>query len=127
MCRHNVVIATKFVSAMSESPYTRGASRRYIMDAVEASIRRLNTDYIDLYQIHWPDPETPILETLQALDDLVRQGKVRYIGECNFGGWQIADVSWTARSEHLVRPISAQHEYSMLRREAQAVIWPAAR
>src|SRR5437763_7289877 len=74
-------------------------------EAVEASLRRLNTDYIDLYQIHWPDAHTPILETLQALDDLVRQGKVRYIGECNFAGWQIVDLAWTARVERLARPI----------------------
>ena len=125
--RHDVVIATKFASAMGESPYTRGTSRRYLMQAVEASLRRLNTDHIDLYQIHWPDAQTPILETLQALDDLVRQGKVRYIGECNFAGWQMVDLAWTARVEHLARPISAQHEYSLLRRQVQAELLPAAR
>jgi len=125
--RHQVVIATKFGLPMAESPYTRGTSRRYIMEAAEASLRRLKTDYIDLYQIHTPDPNTPILETLQALDDLVRQGKVRYIGECNFAGWQIVDFSWTATAEHLVRPISAQHEYSMLSREASKEVLPAAR
>jgi aryl-alcohol dehydrogenase-like predicted oxidoreductase len=125
--RREVVIATKFAMPMGESPYARGTSRRYIMEAAEASLRRLQTDYIDLYQIHRPDPETPIIETLQALDDLVRQGKVRYIGESNFAGWQIVDLHWTARSEHLARPISAQHDYSLLNRSAQHEVLPAAR
>src|SRR3546814_15095694 len=74
-----------------------GASRRYIMTAVEDSLKRLQTDYIDLYQQHRPDPNTPIDETLRALDDLIRPGKVRYIGTSNFTGWQIADADWTAR------------------------------
>jgi len=78
--RQQVVLATKFGMAFSDSPYERGGSRRWIMKAVEDSLRRLQTDYIDLYQVHTPDPETPILETMQALDDLVGQGKVRYIG-----------------------------------------------
>jgi aryl-alcohol dehydrogenase-like predicted oxidoreductase len=125
--RHDVIIATKFASPMAESPYTRGSSRRYIMDAVEASLRRLRTDYIDLLQAHRADPQTPIVETLQALDDLVHQGKVRYVGECNFAAWQIVDAHWTARTEHLTRPISAQHEYSLLSRQVQADILPAAR
>jgi aryl-alcohol dehydrogenase-like predicted oxidoreductase len=97
-----------------------------MMEAVEASLRRLNTDYIDLYQIHFPDPLTPIAETLRGLDDLVSQGKVRYVGECNFAGWQIVDACWTARAEHLVPLISAQHEYSLLSRDAQREVLPAA-
>jgi aryl-alcohol dehydrogenase-like predicted oxidoreductase len=125
--RHEVVIATKFGIPMGESPYIRGTSRRYIMQAVEASLARLQTDYIDLYQFHRPDPQTPIAESLQALEDLVQQGKVRYIGECNFAGWQIADAQWTARTEHLTRLISAQHDYSLLNREAQKEVLPAAR
>jgi aryl-alcohol dehydrogenase-like predicted oxidoreductase len=125
--RQDVVIATKFASAMGESPYERGTSRRYIFRAAEASLRRLKTDYIDLYQFHRPDPETPIVESLQALDDLVKQGKVRYIGECNFAGWQIADAQWTARTEHLARLVSAQHEYSLLNRDVQTEVLPAAR
>lgn len=125
--RHDVVIATKLANPMGEGPYRRGTSRRYIMSAVEDSLRRLRTDYIDLYQVHRPDPETPILETLQALDDLVHQGKVRYIGHSNFAGWQIVDAQWTAHTEHLVRPISAQHEYSLLDRALEADVLPAIR
>ena len=125
--RHDVVIATKFAGSMGESPYQRGASRRYIVEAAEASLRRLKTDYIDLYQFHRVDPETPIVESLQALDDLVKQGKARYIGECNFAGWQIADAQWTARTEHLTRLISAQHEYSLINRDIQSEVLPAAR
>jgi aryl-alcohol dehydrogenase-like predicted oxidoreductase len=123
--RHDVVIATKLASPMGEGPYRRGTSRRYITDAVEASLRRLRTDYIDLYQLHKPDPETPILETLQVLDDLVHQGKVRYIGHSNFAGWQIVDAQWTAQTEHLVRPISAQLEYSLLDRSIESEVLPA--
>ena len=85
---------------MGQTVHDRGGSRRYIMSAVEASLRRLGTDYIDLYQMHAPDPETPIEETLGALDDLVRQGKVRYIGCSNFSGWQIADADWTRARRH---------------------------
>ena len=102
--RDDVVIATKFGMDMEgANGVDRGArgSRRYIVRAVEASLRRLGTDYIDLYQMHAPDPATPIDETLSALDDLVRAGKVRYLGNSNFAGWQIADADWTARSTDL--------------------------
>ncbi len=98
-----MVIATKFAMPMGMTVHDRGGSRRYIMAAVEASLRRLGTDYIDLYQMHAPDPDTPIEETLGALDDVVRQGKVRYIGNSNFSGWQIADADWTARTNHGAR------------------------
>jgi aryl-alcohol dehydrogenase-like predicted oxidoreductase len=125
--RKDVVIATKFAVAMGDGAYNRGASRHYIFRAVEASLRRLKTDYIDLYQVHTPDPNTPILETLQALDDLVRQGKVRYVGHSNFAAWQIVDAQWTAKTEHLAPPISAQHEYSLLNRGIQADVLPACR
>jgi aryl-alcohol dehydrogenase-like predicted oxidoreductase len=94
---------------------------------VEASLRRLNTDYIDLYQMHRPDPGTPVVETLQALDDLVREGKVRYIGHSNFAAWQIVDAQWTARTEHLTRPISAQHPYSILDRRIEQEVLPSCR
>jgi len=123
--RHGVTLATKFGSAMSDSPLQRGASRNWIMKEVESSLRRLLTDYIDLYQIHVPDPPTPIEETLRALDDLVRSGKVRYVGHSNFAAWQIADADWTARTEHLARPISAQMHYNLLVRDIGAEVIPA--
>jgi aryl-alcohol dehydrogenase-like predicted oxidoreductase len=95
------------------------------MSAVESSLRRLRTDWIDLYQQHWPDPLTPIDETLRALDDLVRQGKVRYIGCSNFAGWQVADAAWTSRHEGITRFVSAQNEYSALVRDAERELLPA--
>jgi aryl-alcohol dehydrogenase-like predicted oxidoreductase len=123
--RHEVVLATKFAMPMGQRPERKGGSRRYVMSAVEASLKRLNTDYIDLYQMHRPDEETPIEETLSALDDLVTQGKVRYIGNSNFTGWQIADADWTARSEHLTRFVSAQNNYSLLERKVEQEVNPA--
>jgi aryl-alcohol dehydrogenase-like predicted oxidoreductase len=123
--RHEVVLATKFANPMGPGPAERGGSRRYVMSAVEASLKRLGTDYIDLYQMHRPDPETPIEETLSALDDLVTQGKVRYIGNSNFTGWQIADADWIARSEHLARFVSAQNHYSLLDRKVEFEVTPA--
>ena len=92
----------------------RNASRHYIMLAVEASLRRLRTDWIDLYQLHFPDPETPIEETLRTLDDLVRQGKVRYVGCSNFAGWQIADARWTARQSGVHAFATCQNAYNLL-------------
>src|SRR4029453_6503260 len=105
----------------------RGArgSRGYVVRAVEASLRRLNTDYIDLYQLHEPDELTPIDETLAALDDLVRSGKVRYVGNSNFAGWQIADADWTARAAGLTPFISAQNQYSLLHRAVETEVVPA--
>jgi len=124
--RGEVILATKFGMQMGEgSRYRRGASRRWIVQAVEDSLRRLNTDYIDLYQVHTPDSSTPIVETLQAMDDLVRQGKVRYIGHSNFAAYQAVDADWTARTEHLARPISAQLYYNLLHREIEAETLPA--
>lgn len=123
--RPNVVIATKVGMFQGELPFQRGAGRRWVLESVERSLRRLGTDYLDLYQIHQADPETPILETLQTLDDLVRQGKIRYHGHSNYLAHQIADAEWTARAEHLVRPVSAQHHYNLLRREVEADVLPA--
>ena len=123
--RKRIVLATKFSSPMDDAQTMKGASRRYIMSAVEASLKRLKTDWIDLYQMHWPDPLTPIEETLRALDDLVRQGKVRYLGSSNLSGWQIADAAWTARHYGLTPFISAQNEYSMLVRDESEPLFPA--
>jgi aryl-alcohol dehydrogenase-like predicted oxidoreductase len=123
--RDRFVLATKVGAPMSESPLERGASRRWIVAEVENSLRRLRTDFIDLYQIHVPDPETPIEETLRALDDLVGSGKVRYVGHSNFAAWQIVDADWTARTERLARPISAQMHYSLLSRAIEAEVIPA--
>jgi 1-deoxyxylulose-5-phosphate synthase len=97
------------------------------MEAVEASLKRLNTDDIDLYQMHFPDPQTPILETLGALDDLVRQGKIRYVGHSNFSAWQIADAQWTARTEHIALPVCAQNQYHLLRQEVRGDVLSACR
>ena len=123
--RKDVVVATKFGMAVQGDEARKGGSRRWIMQAVEDSLRRLGTDWIDLYQFHTPDPDAPIEETLRALDDLVRQGKVRYIGNSNFAGWQIADADWTARTEHLNRFVSAQDELSLLNRKSLPEVLPA--
>jgi aryl-alcohol dehydrogenase-like predicted oxidoreductase len=124
--RKDVVVATKFVGPVGGSVLTKGASRRHIMQAVHDSLRRLDTDWIDLYQIHFPDPGTPIDETLRALDDLVRDGKVNYIGCSNFSGWQIVEAQWTCRSANLVPLVSAQNEYNLLDRRVEREVVPAA-
>jgi len=114
--RKDIVLATKFARPMDGSGRFEGASRRYIIAEVEASLRRLRTDWIDLYQQHQPDPLTPIEETLRALDDLVRQGKVRYIGSSTLPGWQVVEAQWTARHLGLHHFVSCQEEYSLLAR-----------
>jgi aryl-alcohol dehydrogenase-like predicted oxidoreductase len=114
--RKDIVLATKFARPMDASGRFEGASRHYIMAEVEASLRRLKTDWIDLYQQHQPDPLTPIEETLRALDDLVRQGKVRYIGCSTLSAWQVVEAQWTARHHGLHHFISCQEEYSLLAR-----------
>jgi aryl-alcohol dehydrogenase-like predicted oxidoreductase len=121
--RHEVVVATKFGMQIGKDERKKGGSRRWIMQAVEDSLRRLGTDYIDLYQHHQPDPETPVDETLRALDDLVTQGKVRYIGNSNYTGWQIADADWTAAGQ--TRFVSAQNLYSLLERKSAFEVLPA--
>jgi aryl-alcohol dehydrogenase-like predicted oxidoreductase len=123
--RKDIVLATKFGMRIGDDERRRGGSRRWIMQAVEDSLQRLGTDYIDLYQLHTPDPDTPVGETLRALDDLVTQGKVRYLGNSNFTGWQIADADWTARTEHCTRFVSAQNLYSLLERKVEHEVLPA--
>ncbi len=126
--RENVVVATKFGMDMQGSngpDWGVRGSRRYVRKAVEASLRRLGTDWIDLYQLHRPDPVTPIDETLAALDELVTEGKVRYIGSSNFTGWQVVDADWTARAAGTARFVSAQNEYSLLERDVEEELVPA--
>ncbi len=124
--RKDIVLATKFSKPMSQDDTKQGASRRYIMSAVEASLKRLKTDYIDLYQQHDYDPLTPIDETLRALDDLIRQGKVRYIGNSNFPAWRIAEAEHVARAMNTSRFISCQDEYSLVVRDIEKELLPCA-
>jgi aryl-alcohol dehydrogenase-like predicted oxidoreductase len=124
--RKDIVLATKFSKPMAADGTKQGASRRYIMSALEASLKRLKTDYIDLYQQHDYDPATPLEETLRALDDLVRQGKVRYIGNSNFPAWRIAEAEFTARAMNVNRFISCQDEYSLVVRDIEKDLLPAA-
>ncbi len=124
--RKDVVVATKFANVMGPGEMMRGGSRRWIVAAVEGSLRRLKTDWIDLYQMHFPDPATPIEETLRALDDLVRHGKVRYLGCSNFAGWQIATARAVSRELGINAFVSDQDEYSLLVREVEREIVPAA-
>jgi aryl-alcohol dehydrogenase-like predicted oxidoreductase len=126
--RDEVVLATKFGNdlhgALGEDHGARG-SRSYVRRAVERSLRRLRTDHIDLYQMHNPDPSTPVEETLAALTELVHEGKVRYVGSSNFSGWQVADADWLARTRGLERFVSAQNEYSLLERGVEKELVPA--
>lgn len=123
--RQQVVVATKFGMRIGDDDARKGGSRRWMIRAAEDSLRRLKTDYIDLYQFHQPDPDTPVEETLRALDDLVSQGKVRYIGNSNFAGWQIADADWKARTAHWTPFVSAQNQYSLLERRVEHEVLPA--
>lgn len=115
--REKLVIATKVRGRMGDGPNDEGLSRLHIMQAVEGSLRRLQTDYIDLYQTHWPDANTPIEETLRALDDLVRQGKVRYIGASNYQAWELMQALWTSDKYNLVRYDCLQPHYNLIHRE----------
>lgn len=122
--RHEIVLASKFGRSMGEGPNFRGGSRYYVMKAVDASLKRLQTDYIDLYQMHEPDPSTPIEETLRALDDLVKAGKVRYIGTSNFAAWQLCDALWKSRSNNLHSFITEQPRYNILDRKIEEELVP---
>ena len=115
--RHEVIIATKVRGRMWDGPNGEGLSRHHIMQAVEDSLRRLQTDYIDLYQVHWPDNETPLDETLAALDSLVQSGKVRYIGASNYPAWLLMKSLWVADVHRYVRFDSLQPHYSLLHRK----------
>jgi aryl-alcohol dehydrogenase-like predicted oxidoreductase len=123
--RKNIVLASKCGLPMDDAGTMRGASPAYIRSSIEASLKRLKTDWIDLYQIHRPDPATPIEDTLGTLDDLVRSGKVRYIGCSNFAAWQIVEAEWTARTHGLTPFISCQDEYSLLVRAVERELVPA--
>ena len=126
--RGDVILATKFGSDLrgaNGADWGARGSRRYIRKAVERSLTRLGTDYIDLYQLHVPDPSTPIDETLSALTELVHEGKVRYLGNSNFAGWQIADADWVARTNGYERFISAQNHYNLIDRDAEKDVLPA--
>ncbi len=125
--RHDIVLASKFAMPMDAAETLKGASRRYIVRACEASLKRLRTDHIDLYQQHRPDPLTPIEETLRALDDLTRAGKIRYAGCSNLPAWQVADAAWTARLHNLSAFVSCQDELSLLHRRHEAELLPAMR
>jgi aryl-alcohol dehydrogenase-like predicted oxidoreductase len=129
--RDQVVLATKFGHQGADMGYGPAAGakggRAYIRRAVEQSLRRLRTDYIDLYQIHTPDPQTPIAETVAALNELVAEGKVRYLGHSNFTGWQIAEAACVADRHGMVPFVSAQNHWSLLERDAEAEVVPAAR
>lgn len=115
--REKLVIATKVRGRMGDGPNDEGLSRLHIMQAVEASLRRLQTDYLDLYQTHWPDEHTPIEETLRALDDLVRQGKVRYLGASNYRAWELMQALWTSDKYNLARYDCIQPHYNLIHRE----------
>ncbi|MFF1875756.1 aldo/keto reductase [Kitasatospora herbaricolor] len=123
--RDDVVLATKFFMPMSDDPNQRGGSRRWIIREVENSLRRLNTDYIDLYQVHRPSVDTDVEETLGALTDLVRQGKVRYIGSSSYSGSQIVEAQWASRERNLERFVTEQPPYSILVRGIEEDVLPA--
>lgn len=127
--RDDVVVATKFgmdARGLNGPDWGVRGSRRYVRRAVEGSLRRLGTDHVDLYQMHEPDPVTPLEETLDVLDDLVREGKVRYVGCSNFAAWQLVDAAWTARASGTTAFVSAQNRYSILDRRVEDELVPAA-
>jgi len=123
--RKDIVLVTKFGRPMDAEGRLKGGSRRYIMTAVEASLQRLKTDWIDLYQYHLVDPLTPVEETLRALDDLVHQGKVHYIGCSHMPAWQVVDAVWTSRSNNISAFVACEDEYSLLARGIERELLPA--
>jgi len=125
--RHDVIVATKCFGAMSDRPWDRGLSRKHILDAIEGSLRRLRTDYVDLYQLHHPDPETPIDETLRALDDVVRAGKARYVGCSNYHAYQVARAIGRSETLGVARFDSVQPRYNLLFRQIERELLPLCR
>lgn len=123
--RHDFVVATKGFIATGSGPNDVGLSRKHLMDAVEASLRRLKTDYIDLYQVHYFDPDTPLEESLKTLDDLVRQGKIRYIGCSNFAAWQLMRALWVSDRDGFERFESVQPEYNLGKRDIEGELFDA--
>ena len=122
--RDQWIVGTKVAESVGEGPNGCGASRWHIMGQADASLKRLGTDYIDFYQIHFPDPTTPIDETLRAMDDLVRQGKVRYIGCANFPAWRMCEAIWTSKLLNLTPPLADQVEYSLISRSIEQDLIP---
>lgn len=122
--RDQVLIATKFGMKMGDGPMQMGASRQHIMASIEASLKRLQTDFVDLYQLHCVDRRIPIEETLRALDDLLQQGKVRYIGASNFDAWHLCEAEWTCRAKNLNRFVSVQNHYNLLHRDIEREVTP---
>ena len=123
--RKDIVIASKFGNVMDEAGTMQGASRRYIMTAVEASLTRLKTDWIDIYQLHRFDPKTPLEETMSAVNDLVKQGKIRYVGISSVAAWQLVDMQWTARHHGYAPLTTCEVEYSLLARDPERELIPA--
>ncbi len=123
--RHDFVVATKGFIATGPGPNDVGLSRKHLIDAVEASLSRLRTDYIDLYQVHYFDPDTPLEESLQTLDDLIRQGKIRYIGCSNFAAWQLMRALWVSDKQGFERFESVQPEYNLGKRDIEGELFAA--
>ncbi len=125
--RRDFILATKCFGAMSTRPWDRGSSRKHVLDAIDGSLRRLRTDYVDLYQLHQPDPQTPIDETLRALEDVVRSGRARYAGCSNFLAWQVARALGRSEALGVVRFDSVQPRYNLLFREFERELFPLCR
>ena len=122
--RGQAIVGTKAAGQMGEGPNNAGASRQHLVDGVHASLRRLDTDYIDVFQVHFPDPKTPAEETMRALDDMVSQGKVRYIGCSNYSAWQICEAQWVAQIHHFTPFVSVQPAYNLLNRGIERELVP---
>lgn len=125
--RDSVILATKVCNPMSDDRNDQGLSRRHIISACEASLKRLGTDYIDIYYMHKPDYQTPIEESIEAMTQLVRDGKIRYIGISNYASWQAADILWTAELKNHIKPVVTQNVYNLLTRGIEEELLPFCR